>query len=148
MATRARAAGACPKYPFLVRFCKSDDDDSSSTYQLYSSISKEWYLVDAPPELDDTRIHCSNYGWLLLSRIDRLFFFHPSTGNTIDLPNLSCSYNRLSFSAPPTRPDCVVFSMMDTCVQHEIYNGNIAILPRGESAWTCEKLANRATDSL
>ncbi|CAI0464639.1 unnamed protein product [Linum tenue] len=130
------------KYPFLLRFCRRQDQ-TSSIYKLYSSTSNEWYFVDAPPELDQTLIHSSNYGWLLLSRGDKLFFFHPSTGNIIYLPDLRpfSDHNRISFSAPPTSPDCVVFGLADASWSESYVP--IAVLRRGESFWTYKGFPNK-----
>ncbi|CAN1794738.1 hypothetical protein LINPERHAP1_LOCUS20399 [Linum perenne] len=85
----------------------------------------------------DTEIHCCKHGWLLLSRGERFFFYQPSTGHVIKLPDLltgDCfSLNRMSFSDPPTSPGCVVFGIVDMFHHVSAY---ICFLRRGDTEWT------------
>ncbi|CAN0902292.1 F-box/kelch-repeat protein At1g57790 [Linum grandiflorum] len=115
------------KHPFLLR---------PSTYEFYSPAYTKTYYYQ--PGLPGARILSSNYGWLLMSLgKTNLFFFNPSTGDSINLPPHNDSrrfrlYNLMSFSAPPTSPDCVVFGLVDTppyCYVHYTF------IRRGDRAW-------------
>ncbi|CAN0902279.1 Probable beta-1,3-galactosyltransferase 3 [Linum grandiflorum] len=115
------------KHPFLLR---------PSTYEFYSPAYTKTYYYQ--PGLPGARILSSNYGWLLMSLgKTNLFFFNPSTGDSINLPPHNDSrrfrlYNLMSFSAPPTSPDCVVFGLVDAppyCYVHYTF------IRRGDRAW-------------
>ncbi|KAF3432398.1 hypothetical protein FNV43_RR27138 [Rhamnella rubrinervis] len=66
------------------------------------------------PELE-SQSEClsSRFGWLLiLSRqTSSLFFFNPITHNRINLPYLKHNILIATFSAPPTSPNCTVFTI-------------------------------------
>ncbi|CAL1392283.1 unnamed protein product [Linum trigynum] len=129
--------------PLLLGFSRSgtDHDGGSSSSccccEAYSPAKEKTYYISAHSKLFDAQIHCSRYGWLLCSRLKHLFFYHPSTQDTIDLPDLG-SYlvvpriNRMSFSAPPTSADCVVFCLGDIRSNKEVY---VAFIRRGQRSW-------------
>ncbi|KAL3641161.1 hypothetical protein CASFOL_016129 [Castilleja foliolosa] len=86
--------------------------------------------------LENAEIRCSNFGWLLMSRVDNtLFFFDPFNNRKIELPcKLSYGYTAFCFSHPPTSPDCVVVGFAT------IYEGDraivkICVLTHGSDAW-------------
>ncbi|CAL1352226.1 unnamed protein product [Linum trigynum] len=132
------------KYPFLLHYpkvAKSTDDHSSpsvasSCCRAYSPAYGKTYYMRAPNEVSDACISCAAYGWLLFSGEFRIFFYRPSTGDIIQLPyygpNLRGSFNRMSFSAPPTSPDCVVVGQVDLISEKETL---ILFIRRGQSCW-------------
>ncbi|CAN1152508.1 F-box/kelch-repeat protein At1g57790 [Linum perenne] len=125
------------KHPFLVRF-QFNSSYTRSHWQLYLPAYNKRYRIDAPPCIrKDTEIHCCKHGWLLLSRGEHFFFYHPSTGQVLKLPDLltgDCfSLNRMSFSAPPTSPGCVIFGIVDMFHHVSAY---ICFLRRGDTDWT------------
>lgn len=66
------------------------------------------------PELLNATFHYSKDGCLLLSRANDeccLFFLNPITNEKIDLPELDLRIYVISFSSPPTSPDCIVFAI-------------------------------------
>ncbi|GJR13704.1 hypothetical protein Tco_0796356 [Tanacetum coccineum] len=67
------------------------------------------YFMKTPQELIcKFYIKCSRFGWLLILKPDgSLMFFNPFTSDIIKLPQLIYT-DIISFSAPPTSPDCMV----------------------------------------
>ncbi|CAL1413470.1 unnamed protein product [Linum trigynum] len=141
------------KYPFLLRFSKSNEKKNSSSSsaspssgiycRAYSPAYNKTYYLHAPAELSGARISCSGYGWLLFSGQHRIFFYFPSTGQAINLPYYTQlgrgSFNQMSFSAPPTSPDCVVLGLIDT----ECTTGaEIVFLRRGQTDWQLVRAKN------
>ncbi|CAN0902289.1 F-box/kelch-repeat protein At1g57790 [Linum grandiflorum] len=113
------------KHPFLLR---------STCRELYSPAYNKTYYQ---PGLPNARILSSNYGWLLIS-IDGTFFFHnPSTGDSIKLPHdphpFALWYNVMSFSAPPTSPNCVVFCLLNNPNNDSLQH--LAFIRRGDRSW-------------
>ncbi|GJY03426.1 ribonuclease H-like domain-containing protein [Tanacetum coccineum] len=73
------------------------------------------YFIKMPRELeliDELKIHCSRYGWLLMRKCDDgpLILFNPLTGDTRKLPK-DPYLESFGFSAPPTSPGCMNISM-------------------------------------
>ncbi|CAN0890735.1 F-box/kelch-repeat protein At3g18720 [Linum grandiflorum] len=97
------------KHPLLLRY-RPDNN-----CELYSPAYGKTYFVHAHPWLRDTQIHSFNHGWLLLSRCRKFFFLRPTTGEIIRLPksNSALTFNVMSFSAPPTSPNCEVIRVTD-----------------------------------
>ncbi|KAL3640846.1 hypothetical protein CASFOL_015814 [Castilleja foliolosa] len=87
------------------------------------------------PQLYDSEIHCSKYGWLLMARNDNtLFFFDPSNNRTLDLPcAIDFDYDKIFFFHPPTSPDCIVDGI-NIASYKEI---EIKMLKHGECEWEC-----------
>ncbi|KAL3649481.1 hypothetical protein CASFOL_005884 [Castilleja foliolosa] len=90
--------------------------------------------------LENANIRCSNFGWLLMSRLDNsLFFFDPFNNRNIELPcKLSYGYTAFCFSHPPTSPDCVVvgFSTIDDGDDDIV---KICVLKHGKGVWEKKK---------
>ncbi|CAN0897936.1 F-box/kelch-repeat protein At1g57790 [Linum grandiflorum] len=139
------------KYPLLLRFRRrknqledSSSSSSSSYCEVYSPAFNKTYALNLGSGsgcFGDARIQCCNFGWLLLSQDTRFFFLHPTSGHVIyltaSLPTQpKCCYNRMSFSAPPTSPDCLVFGLMDVSCSH-VY---IGFTRRGDTSWTTHYL--------
>ncbi|PWA39502.1 hypothetical protein CTI12_AA572200 [Artemisia annua] len=63
---------------------------------------------------------CSRFGWLLFSSTEfgRLVFFNPFTGDLRKLPLADCSFESVSFSAPPTSPNCMVVGFSTNVESH------------------------------
>ncbi|CAN1256551.1 F-box protein At4g00893 [Linum perenne] len=130
------------KHPFSLRIrC---NNHSSPLLQLYSPAYNKTYFLDAPL-LHDAQILGSNHGWLLLSRnkgtgaSSSIFFLQPSTGDVIKLPRNERldRFNVMSFSAPPTSPNCVVFGLSDMFPRPDEDGRHVYItfIRRGDSAW-------------
>ncbi|GJU31021.1 hypothetical protein Tco_1174610 [Tanacetum coccineum] len=64
----------------------------------------------------DLIIHCSRFGWLLLEScaFEGLYFFNPLTGDLRMLPEVDNVLKSLSFSAPPTSPDCMAVGFSES----------------------------------
>ncbi|CAL1413457.1 unnamed protein product [Linum trigynum] len=127
------------KYPFLLHYSKTMETNSSAPFnccRAYSPAYNKTYHLRAPDEVSNACISCSGYGWLLFSGVCRIFFYHPSTGDIIHLPyyhrNVWGSFNRMSFSAPPTSPDCVVIGQVDIGSEKRT---RIVFIQRGQSYW-------------
>ncbi|CAN0921854.1 F-box/kelch-repeat protein At1g57790 [Linum grandiflorum] len=113
------------KHPFLLR---------STCSELYSPAYNKTYCQ---PGLPNARILSSNFGWLLISIGGTFFFHNPSTGDSIKLPHdpypVALWYNVMSFSAPPTSPDCVVFCLLNH-PEHDSLE-HLAFIRRGDRSW-------------
>ncbi|CAN0927095.1 F-box/kelch-repeat protein At3g18720 [Linum grandiflorum] len=129
------------KYPLLLRFRrrKNQLDDYC---EVYSPAYNKTYALEGLGSgsgwFGHARIHCCNFGWLLMSQDARFFFLHPISGHVIYLTasletERRCSFNRMSFSAPPTSPDCLVFGLVDAMFNDRVY---IGFTRRGDSSWT------------
>ncbi|CAN1132189.1 F-box protein At3g56470 [Linum perenne] len=120
------------KYPFLLSY-----RDKSSI--LYTPAYNKTYSIEAPDSrLEDVRIHGSNYGWLLLSRRGRrqFFFLQPVTGDIINLPRMNIGWtwlNEMSFYAPPTSRNCVVFGIHH--MSRPESSARFAFIRRGDGEW-------------
>ncbi|KAL3641155.1 hypothetical protein CASFOL_016123 [Castilleja foliolosa] len=86
--------------------------------------------------LENADIRCSNFGWLLMSRVNHtLFFFDPFNNQKIELLcKPSHGYTTFCFSHPPTSPDCVIVGFVT------IYEGDkaivkICVLTHGSDTW-------------
>ncbi|XP_071719359.1 F-box/kelch-repeat protein At1g57790-like [Rutidosis leptorrhynchoides] len=72
------------------------------------------YFIKTPQHfIGELQIHCSRYGWLLMSKnTTGVMFYNPFTGDIRTLPHLDFPYiESFSFSAPPTSPDCTVVGL-------------------------------------
>ncbi|CAN1748319.1 F-box/kelch-repeat protein At3g18720 [Linum perenne] len=138
------------KHPFLFSIRrKSKILNNGAFYRLYSPSYSKTYLIDAlDSRIGDSQIHCYNYGWLLLSCTSRrIFFLHPTTQSIIKLPllidtdrdDLRKSFTRMSFSAPPTSPDCVVLGFVDVYYSAT----DISFIRRGDSSWRRRQFSNK-----
>ncbi|KAL3640825.1 hypothetical protein CASFOL_015793 [Castilleja foliolosa] len=85
------------------------------------------------PQLNDSEIHCSKHGWLLMARNNNdLFFFNPSNNQTLNLPCANgFKYDRVFFFHPPTSPDCIVVGI-NTRSWKAV---EICMLKHGEYEW-------------
>ncbi|CAN0870195.1 hypothetical protein LINGRAHAP2_LOCUS9460, partial [Linum grandiflorum] len=114
---------------------------SMQSLEIYSNSStyNKLFISSAPEQdLCNAQLHCFNHGWLLISVVDRYFFLDPTSQKIIYLPNLDgdstydvYSFNRMSFSAPPTSPNCVVFGLVDMFENHVC----ISFIRRGDDSW-------------
>ncbi|KAL3839284.1 hypothetical protein ACJIZ3_023875 [Penstemon smallii] len=95
------------KPPWLMFFPKFGD-----LYEFYDPSKRKTYWLELP-ELHGSRICYAKDGWLLLCkpRTQRVFFFCPYTREMIKMPNLELTYQIVAFSASPTSPDCMLFTV-------------------------------------
>ncbi|KAK4480831.1 hypothetical protein RD792_011682 [Penstemon davidsonii] len=95
------------KPPWLMFFPKFGD-----LYEFYDPSKRKTYWLELP-ELHGSRICYAKDGWLLLCkpRTQRVFFFCPYTRDMIKMPNLELTYQIVAFSASPTSPDCMLFTV-------------------------------------
>ncbi|KAL3641235.1 hypothetical protein CASFOL_016203 [Castilleja foliolosa] len=86
--------------------------------------------------LENVDILCSNFGWLLMSRVNNtLFFFDPFNNRKIELPcELGYGYTSFCFSHPPTSPDCVVVGFA-TIFEGDEVSMKICVLTHGSDVW-------------
>ncbi|XP_058106964.1 F-box/kelch-repeat protein At1g57790-like [Magnolia sinica] len=99
--------------------------------KFFDPLNRKNYVSEIPG-LSGTVFHHSKGGWLLVSRNDdSVFFFNPFTQEQIDLPNSIGVFWGISFSSPPTSPDCVVFAV------HNInpYHISIKTCCPGDMSW-------------
>ncbi|KAL5712746.1 hypothetical protein ACHQM5_014887 [Ranunculus cassubicifolius] len=93
------------------------------------------------PGLLGSKIWFSKDGWLLMARSRSMFLLNPFTKATIQLPDLNgdFAFRGLSFSAPPTSSECIVFGICNP-----IYDRVVVCYVRlGEEAWTCIEHENQ-----
>ncbi|PIN25935.1 hypothetical protein CDL12_01349 [Handroanthus impetiginosus] len=84
-------------------------------------LCNDFYYLDFP-ELMDTEILYSKYGWLLMSKHEvMLFFFNPSTKKKIELPHTNASFSSICFTSPPTSSCYIVFGILYTSLLNEIH---------------------------
>ncbi|XP_051149146.1 F-box/kelch-repeat protein At1g57790-like isoform X2 [Andrographis paniculata] len=95
------------------------------------------------PGLRPAAIYYVKYGWLLSfdHYTCRLFFTNPYTRTEIECPKLEGNWNKVAFSAPPTLPSCIVFTV------DEVTPDSVAIhtCHPGDKEWTtmvCENNRN------
>ncbi|KAF9614472.1 hypothetical protein IFM89_018719 [Coptis chinensis] len=105
---RVNPTGSTIEYPWLM----SSNRESSRCKFLdpTCNITSHFDM----PELLYARICSSKDGWLLMSAGDySMFFFNPFTKEIVELPDLTeiFSFSGVSFSSPPTSPDCVTFGI-------------------------------------
>ncbi|XP_075474799.1 LOW QUALITY PROTEIN: F-box/kelch-repeat protein At1g57790-like [Primulina tabacum] len=95
------------KPPWLMFFPKFGD-----LYEFYDPSRRKTYWLELP-ELRTSRICYAKDGWLLLykPRTHRVFFFCPYTREIIKLPRLELTYQIVAFSAAPSCPSCVLFTV-------------------------------------
>ncbi|CAN4121346.1 unnamed protein product [Withania somnifera] len=95
------------KPPWLMFFPKFGD-----LVEFYDPSVRQTYSVELP-ELRGSRLCYAKDGWLLLYKPRTLcvFFFNPYMKNVINLPELELTYQIVAFSAAPTSPDCIVFTV-------------------------------------
>ncbi|CAI9114716.1 OLC1v1015498C1 [Oldenlandia corymbosa var. corymbosa] len=112
----------CHYYPSLMStFCYM------SKYKFYHPSNDEFFYASAPG-LEDTKVRCARFGWLLMSRPNlSLFFYNPITRQNIELPHSSTVFTAMCFTSPPTCPDCQVFGIS--------YELEMGVIRRGEKSW-------------
>ncbi|XP_022746565.1 F-box protein At3g56470-like [Durio zibethinus] len=66
-------------------------------------------IVKKEEEFFGAGICASKYGWLLLQKSNKSFFYSPFSRKAIKLPNMEINFNRATFSSSPTSPDCICF---------------------------------------
>ncbi|KAK6126324.1 hypothetical protein DH2020_039896 [Rehmannia glutinosa] len=95
------------KPPWLMYFPKSGD-----LYEFYDPSQRKTYCLEFP-ELRESRICYAKDAWLLLFKPTTYdyFFFCPYTRELIKLPKLELMHQMVAFSAAPTSPNCVLFTV-------------------------------------
>nr|GLL24715.1 F-box/kelch-repeat protein At1g57790-like isoform X1 [Ipomoea trifida] len=95
------------KPPWLMFIPKFGD-----LVEFYDPSLRKTYSVELP-ELRSSRLCYTMDGWLLLYRPKDqcVLFFNPYTREVIDLPELDLTYQIVAFSAAPTSPNCIVFTV-------------------------------------
>uniref|UniRef100_A0A7N0UYZ4 F-box domain-containing protein n=1 Tax=Kalanchoe fedtschenkoi TaxID=63787 RepID=A0A7N0UYZ4_KALFE len=121
--------------PWIMYFNKSSD-----LYEFYDPTSRKIHLAELP-ELAETRACYTKDGWLLLYKlgIQSLFFFNPFTREMIGLPTLKMTYQIVAFSAAPTSPDCILFTLKH--VTPEVVA--VSTCRPGATEWTTVNYENR-----
>ncbi|XP_026449192.1 uncharacterized protein LOC113349430 [Papaver somniferum] len=125
-------------FPLLV--FNSFEDNTGTIYNFLDPMHNEMYSMkkNLSELLAGATIRFSKYGWLLLVSNDMKtpFFYNPFTKVMIRLPDFPNVNHRLylsgmSFSSPPTSPDCVVFAI------EQIIGNIISIyaIKRGSCYW-------------
>ncbi|KAI3447458.1 hypothetical protein Pfo_004123 [Paulownia fortunei] len=104
VAISVRKAG---KPPWLMFFPKFGD-----LYEFYDPSQRKIYCLQFP-ELRGSTICYAKDRWLLLfrPRTCRIFFFCPYTRELIKLPKLQLAHQVVAFSAAPTSPSCILFTV-------------------------------------
>ncbi|KAL5718497.1 hypothetical protein ACHQM5_011394 [Ranunculus cassubicifolius] len=107
--------------PWLISLANNKND----VCHFYHPIYTDSYVMNIP-QLEGAFVLHANFGWLLLTKAinSSIFFFNPFTKETITLPEIEeesfyCLEN-ISFSAPPTSSDCIVFGLGQGRV-HRVY---------------------------
>ncbi|PIN19800.1 hypothetical protein CDL12_07531 [Handroanthus impetiginosus] len=131
----------CPAPPLLPPTIYSQEFDSPclmisqrSNYfwKIFHSLCNDFYYLDFP-ELMDTEILYSKYGWLLMSKHEvMLFFFNPFTKEKIELPPTNTSFSSICFTSPPTSSSCVVFGILYTSSLSTI---DFSFIKVGDEKW-------------
>lgn len=95
------------KPPWLMFFPKVGD-----LYEFYDPSRRKTYWLELP-KLRGSRLCYAKYGWLLLykPRTQRMFFYCPYTREKIKLPRREFGYQIVAFSAAPTSPSCILFTV-------------------------------------
>ncbi|XP_019195755.1 PREDICTED: F-box/kelch-repeat protein At1g57790-like isoform X2 [Ipomoea nil] len=132
VALSVRVANKPPWLMFLPKF--------GDLVEFYDPSLRKTYSVELP-ELRSSRLCYTKDGWLLLykPRTQRVLFFNPYSRQLINLPKLELTYQIVAFSAAPTSPKCIVFT-----VKH-ISPTVVAISTchPGATEWTTENYQNR-----
>ncbi|PIA35667.1 hypothetical protein AQUCO_03500189v1 [Aquilegia coerulea] len=103
----------------------------------YHPIYSDTYMMNIPHELGGAYVRHAEYEWLLMSQGTKggtsIFFFNPSTMETIRLPggDLSCALENMSFSSPPTSSDYVVIGHLMSATDAVL----IYVYRKCEDAW-------------
>ncbi|XVF56788.1 hypothetical protein PTKIN_Ptkin06aG0148300 [Pterospermum kingtungense] len=71
-------------------------------------------MVEEELELYGAEICASKYGWLLLQKSDKAYFYNPFSRKAIKLPNMDIDFNRATFSSSPISPDCICFAIQSS----------------------------------
>ncbi|CAA7018303.1 unnamed protein product [Microthlaspi erraticum] len=95
------------QHPWLMCFPKR-----GNSFQFRDPLKWKPYTLELP-ELADSTVRDSRYGWLLMqrSRKDEMFFFNPFSRELISLPKLELRFRDIAFSGPPTSDNCVVIAL-------------------------------------
>ncbi|KAL2487138.1 hypothetical protein Adt_31894 [Abeliophyllum distichum] len=81
-------------------------------YEFYDPSRRKTYWLELP-KLRGSRLCYARDGWLLLykPRTQRVFFYCPYTQEKIKLPRRELAYQIVAFSATPTSPSCILFTV-------------------------------------
>ncbi|KAK6126390.1 hypothetical protein DH2020_039867 [Rehmannia glutinosa] len=81
-------------------------------YEFYDPSQHKTYRVEMP-QLRGSRVCYAKDGWLLLCKpgTEDIFFFCPYTREMIELPKLQLANQIVAFSAAPTCPNCLLFTV-------------------------------------
>ncbi|KAG6437234.1 hypothetical protein SASPL_102146 [Salvia splendens] len=123
------------KPPWLMFFPKY-----GNLYEFYDLSQRKTYWLELP-ELDGSRVCCAKDGWLLLykPRTQSIFFCCPYTREFINLPKLELMYQIITFSAAPTSPSCILFTIKH--VSPTIVE--VSTCRPGKTEWTTVNCQNR-----
>ncbi|PWA42475.1 hypothetical protein CTI12_AA544390 [Artemisia annua] len=94
--------------PWLIVF-----DKHKGIITLTDPVFGDKYFIKAPQELIcNFQIKCSRFGWLLILKPcgGGLLFYNPFTSEILELPRLPYT-DVISFSAPPTSPNCMIVAI-------------------------------------
>ncbi|CAH9071651.1 unnamed protein product [Cuscuta epithymum] len=143
-----RASAVCKTWNSVARFVRVSNKPPwlmflpkfGDLVDFYDPSLRKTYSVELP-ELRSSRLCYTKDGWLLLykPRTQRVLFFNPYSRQLINLPKLELTYQIVAFSAAPTSPKCIVFT-----VKH-ISPTLVAISTcfPGATEWTTEHYQNR-----
>ncbi|KAK6152301.1 hypothetical protein DH2020_014936 [Rehmannia glutinosa] len=114
--------------PWLMFFPKYGD-----MYEFYDPSQRKTYHVELP-QLRGSRICYAKDGWLLLfgPGTKDIFFFCPYTREMIELPKLQSAHQIVAFSAAPTCPNCLLFTVKN--VTNSIIS--VSTCRPGETQWS------------
>ncbi|PIN00440.1 hypothetical protein CDL12_27052 [Handroanthus impetiginosus] len=105
---------------------------SDCSWTIYHSLYNNSYDFEFP-ELMDSVVLCSKYGWLLVSKDEfMLFFFNPFTRKKIELPPTTKRFLSVCFTSPPTASDCIIFGILFPGPRNIIYFSYIKV---GDEEW-------------
>lgn len=108
--------------PWLMGHCWGNEENSVlSLCSVHIPLINETHTITNKIEgkawsyLHGSFIAASKYGWLLLQKFAKTFFYNPLTMEIIQLPEMEMiSFNRASFSAAPNSPGCVCFAIQSS----------------------------------
>ncbi|PIN10680.1 hypothetical protein CDL12_16722 [Handroanthus impetiginosus] len=105
---------------------------SNCSWKIFHSLFNNSYYLEFP-ELVDTEILYSKYGWLLMSKDElTIFFFNPFTREKIKLPPTTKSFLSICFTSPPTSSNCIIFGILSTEIRNHI---DFSFIKVGDEEW-------------
>lgn len=144
-----------PKLPWLLDHQWGFDGNgcvfSSCMFHIPSSNETHTTknIIDSEDQYDlfGAGICASKYGWLLLQKGQSSWFYNPFSNKFIKLPKMDISFNRSTFSAIPTSPDCLCFAIQSSKDSDKIY---ISTCSPGDEEWCTRTLDgfNKAIDDV